>query len=280
MRAIWTGAINFGLVNIPVRLYSATQEHEVSFDLLHKKDFSPIRYAKICKAEEKEVDFKDVVKGYEYEKGQYVVLTDEDFERANQRKTKSIDIQSFSNENEIDTIYYDKPYYLEPDKGATKPYTLLREALKETGKVAVAIFVFRNREHIAVVKPYGRVLVLNLLRFQSEIRDSNQLELPIAAKGASKEVGMAIKLIDQLTEHFKPEKFKSHYIEELKEVIDEKLHGKGPKPKVAPPPATKVRDLMTTLKASLQKFKPHATTRHRNSSVRTARRAPKKRVAK
>lgn len=262
MRSIWSGSLSFGLVNIPVRLYSATQEHEISFDLLHKKDFSPIRYAKICKKEEKEVDYKDIVKGYEYEKGQYIILTDEDFEKVNQKKNKLIEIKFFTYETEIDSVYFDKPYFLEPDKGASKAYEILREALKHSEKVGVAVFVFRNREHIALVKPYGQAIILNVLRYESEIRDASSLNLPSATKNTTKEIETAIKLIDQLTESFKPKDFKSHYTEELKEVIDEKIHGKGPHPKVTDQPkVTKVQDIMSTLKASLKELKPRPSAR-------------------
>jgi DNA end-binding protein Ku len=261
MRSIWTGSLSFGLVNVPVRLYSATQEHEISFDLLHKTDFSPIRYAKICKAEEKEVPYKDIVKGYEYEKGRYIVLEDKDFERVNQKKSKLIEIQAFTYESEVDAVYFDKPYFLEPDKGAAKAYAILREALKRSEKVGIATFVMRNREHLAIVKPYHDAIVLNILRYESEIRSIKDLDLPESAKGTAKEVEMAVKLIDQLTESFKPENFKSTYTEDLKKVIDEKIKGKGPHPKVSEPKMTKVTDIMSTLKASLQEFKPHAKSK-------------------
>lgn len=263
MRPIWSGALSFGLINVPVKLYSALQEHEISFDLLHKKDLSPIRYAKICKAEEQEVPYKDVVKGYQYQKGEYVVITDEDFANANQKRGKTIELQSFTYEKEIDSVYFEKPYFLEPDKGAAKAFYILREALLQSEKVAVAIFALKNREHVAIVRPYQNALVLNQLRFQSQVRDPADLDLPATAKNSSKEVEMAVKLIDQLTEPFKPENFKDHYVEDMKEIIENKLKGIKPSAKPKEPKYTKVQDLMGSLKASLQQFRSPSQKRFR-----------------
>lgn len=277
MRAIWSGAISFGLVNIPVKLYSATQEHEISFDLLHKPDFSPIRYAKICKEEEKEVPYKDIVKGYEYEKGRYVVLTDADFASVNQKKSKLIEIQAFVYEIEIDAVYFEKPYFLEPEKGATKAYAILRESLKQSEKVGIATFILRNREHLAILKPYGDAIVLNMLRYESEVKSTKDLNLPEATKSMDKEVDIAVQLIDKLTTSFKPQHYKSTYVEDLKRLIDEKVHGKGPHPKIKEPKTTKVGDIMSTLKASLQEFKPHA---QEQKMVKKTRTRTKKKAAK
>lgn len=192
MRAIWRGSLSFGLINIPVRLYSATQEHALTFDLLHKKDLSPIRYARICKADGKEIPYEDIVKGYEYQKGDYVVLVDEDFKRANVKKTKSIEMIEFTQESEVNPLYYEKPYYLEPDKGADKAYALLREALVKSKKVGIAKFVLHNREHLALIKPYGKLLILNQLRYADEIRQYHELHLPSKEVASSREIGMAL----------------------------------------------------------------------------------------
>ena len=164
MRSIWKGALSFGMIHIPVRLYSASKSRELKFKLLHKKDLSEIRYARICKADGKEIPWEEIVKGYEYQKGDYVVLTEEDFEKADIKKTRTIEILDFTDENEIDTLYYSSPYYLEPEKGAGKAYALLREALKRSKKVAVGRFVFRHHEHLGVVRPHGDLLVLHQLR--------------------------------------------------------------------------------------------------------------------
>src|SRR5262249_28156098 len=155
MRSIWSGSISFGLVNIPVKLYSAVQDQELSFDMLWKKDLSRIRYLKVASSTGKEVDYKDIVKGYEYAKGQYVIVTDKEFESASPEKSKAIQIMNFVNEEEIESIYFDKPYYLEPEKGANKSYLLLLKALEESKMVGVASYMLRNREHLAALKPHG-----------------------------------------------------------------------------------------------------------------------------
>lgn len=258
MRAIWTGALSFGLVNIPVRLYSATEDHTLDFDMLHKKDLSPIRYARICRVDGKEIPYDQIVKGYEYEKGDYVVLTDEDFKRANVKKTKTIDIVDFAKEDDIETVYFEKPYYLEPEKGAFKAYALLREAIKKSKKVGIAKFVVRNREHLGVIKAQRNVIVLNQLRFKEEVREPEGLNLPSTKETASKrEIDMALNLIDQLTEHFNPSDYKDTYVKDVKEVIKEKIKGHKPKAKnaVKNTAPTEAHDIMAMLKESLQKEK-------------------------
>lgn len=255
MRPIWSGAITFGLVTIPIKLYSATEEHGFSLDMLHKKDLSPIRYARVCKAEEKEVPYNEIVKGYEVEDGKYVILTDKDFEDASPQNTKTIEIHSFTLEHNIDSIYFEKPYLLEPGKGASKPYTLLREALKKSKKVGVATFVLHNREHVGIVKASDRALLVQTLRYHNEIRDFGLLELPLAAKANPKELELALMLIDKQTEEFKPTAYKDNYHEKLKQVVEAKKKGKKIQAKAKEPEITEVQDLMTKLKASLQKSK-------------------------
>lgn len=252
MRALWSGALSFGLINIPVRLYSATQDHGLNFDMLHKKDLSPIRYARICKSDGREIPYQDIVKGYEYQKGDYVVLVDEDFKRANIKKTKTIDMVDFTDEKEIDPVYYEKPYFLEPGKGADKAYVLLREALKKSKKVGLAKFVLHNREHMAVIKPHDNILILNQLRYKSELKDAGQLHIPEKETASSKEVVMALKLIEQLTTHFHPEQYHDTYTEELKSIIEDKAKGKKPRAKGHEPKITDVKDIMTMLKESLE----------------------------
>ncbi|MBX4187042.1 MAG: Ku protein [Candidatus Doudnabacteria bacterium] len=258
MRAIWSGALSFGLVNIPIKLYSATSGKTLSFDMLHKKDLSPIRYARVCRVDGKEIPYEDIVKGYEYQKGDYVVLTDEDFKKANVKKTKAIEIQDFVKENEIDPIYFEKPYYLEPEKGAAKAYVLLREALKKSKKIGIAKFVLRNREHLAVIKPFGNVLLLNQMRYQDEIRRPDDLNLPETKEAGKREIEIALALIDQLTSHFKPEEYHDTYTEELERVIKAKAKGKPIKAKGKEPQPTEVTDLMAMLRASLEKEKAKA----------------------
>lgn len=258
MRSIWKASISFGLVNIPINLYSATRDRELKFTLLHKKDMSEIRYAKICKEEDKEVPYEDIVKGYEYEKGNYIILTDEDFEKANITKTKTIDILDFADEEEIDSMYYERPYFLEPDKGANKAYALLRDALKKSKKVAIAKYVLKNHEHLAVLKPHGKALILNQMRTHSELIKPTELKLPEEEKVSNKEMEMALKLIEQLSGPFHPEEYKDTYTEDLKEIIAQKAKGIKIKPKGKEPKPSKVTDIMSLLKASLEHKQPKA----------------------
>jgi DNA end-binding protein Ku len=253
MRALWTGSLSFGLINIPVRLYSGSESRGgIDLDMLHKTDHERIRYARICRADGKEVPWEDIVKGYEYAKGDYVILTDDDFKKANVRKSKTIDITEFSDEDEIDVRYFDKPYYLEPDKNAQKPYALLREALKRSKKVAIAKFVLRNREHLALVKPVGAALVLEQMRFANEVRPPSELKLPDKISATDKEIDMALALIKHLTEPFAPEDFHDTYTEELEDIIAAKAKGKKPPKQGKEPQPTQVKDLMGMLKASLE----------------------------
>lgn len=258
MRAMWSGSLSFGLVNIPVRLFSATREEALNFDLLHEKDKSRIRYAKVCRHEEREVPNEEIVRGYEYRKGHYVVLNDEDFEKANPRRTRAVEILDFVQEEEIDSIYFEKPYYLEPDRGSDRAYALLREALKKTNKVGIARYVIRNREHLGVIRPSGDVLVLNQIRYKSEVREAEGLNLPEAEMVEARELDMALSLIDQLTKKFEPEEYRDTYVDDLMRLIEQKAQGKEPEAVAEEPAPTEVVDLMAVLKASLDRAKEEA----------------------
>lgn len=252
MRSIWSGSISFGLVNIPVKLYSGSEAHHgLDLNMLHAKDHSPIRYARICRKDGKEIPYDEIVKGYEYQEGDYVELTNEDFQKADVRKTKTIDIKQFVDEKEIDTRYYEKPYYLEPAKGAERAYVLLRQALEQSGKIALAKYAMRARDNMAAIKPIGDSLVLNQMRFPADVRNPSGLNMPSEQADAS-EVKMALALIDQLSGPFIPEDWHDTYTEELEEIIEEKAKGKKPKAHGKAPEQTKVKDLMATLKASLE----------------------------
>ncbi len=256
MRSIWKGALSFGLVNIPVHMYTASREKEISFVMLHKKDLSEIRYARICKAEEKEVPWNEIVKGYEYEKGDFVIFNEEDFEKAQLKKTKTIEIVNFVKEDEIDTMYYVKPYFLEPDK-SDSAYALLRDVLKKSKKVGIAKFVLRNREHIGVIKIHENMIILNELRYQNELIIPQDLKIPAFQKGTGKELDIAIQLIDQLTVSFEPKDYKDEYSQEIKEIIKQKEKGqKSPvHPKTEKAPSKKIHDMMSLLQASLESTK-------------------------
>lgn len=251
MRSIWSGSIGFGLVNIPVKLYSASRTHEgLDLDMLHKEDHSPIRYARICRQDGEEVPYDDIVKGYEYKKGDYIVLTQEDLKKADAKKTKTIDIKQFADENEIDSRYYDKPYYLEPDKGAERAYALLRDALAKTNKIALAKYAMRARDNLAAIKPVGNALILNQMRFPADLRNPTDLNFP-GHKAVKEELEIAVALIKQLDKPFIPEDWHDTYTEELEEVIEEKAKGHKPKKQGKEPEDTDVKDLMGSLKASL-----------------------------
>lgn len=253
MRSLWSGSITFGLINIPVKLYSASKARPLSFKLLEKHSQCEIQFQRICKGNHKPVPYEDIVRGYEYKPGEYVVLDDKDFQRAQvEEESREIDIVSFADQEEIDPKYYEKPYYLEPDKKALKAYSLLREVLKKSEKVGIAKFVMRDKQHLAAIKTEGDILVLNQLRFTDEIRDPKELSLPKRKEFNAKELGIAQRLVDQLTEKFKPEEFKDTYTEKLLEII--KAKAKGTKPRVKKQdeePKGEVFDLMEALKASL-----------------------------
>lgn len=262
MRSIWSGAISFGLVNIPVKLASAVDAGEgLDFDMLSKKDMAPIRYARIDTQTGKEVPWKDIVKGFQYAKGKYVVVTDEDFAKASPEKSKTIDIIQFVKEEEIDPIFYEKPYYVVPDKGADKSYFLLIKALEETKTVGLAEFMLRNREHVCALKAYNGVLLLNQMRYEEEIREVPEVTRPKSLKLSTKEVELATKLIHQLTEAFDPAAFKDTYANELKKVIKAKAAGKNIH--IAEPKKTSatVKDLMEVLKQSLDTGSTHKKKR-------------------
>jgi DNA end-binding protein Ku len=254
MRAIWSGSLSFGLVNIPIKLYSAVEPKELSFNLLHKTDLSPIRFARVCRKDGKEIPYEDIVKGYEYEEGDYVVMDNEDFKKANVRETSTIEILSFAEASEIDPLLFEKPYYLEPDK-SKKSYALLAKALKKTKKVGVAKFVMRDREHLAVVRPEDNLIILEQLRFKHEIRGHEELKLPDTNEVGEREVALAVQLIEQLTAPFDPDEYKDTYSDDLKQIIEAKAKGKSPRAKGVAPQPMKINDLMTVLKKSLEKEK-------------------------
>lgn len=250
MRSIWTGAIGFGLVNIPIKMYSATETSSLNLDMLDRKDHAHIKYQRINENSGKEVAWGNIVKGYKY-KNDYVVLEEKDFEAASAKKTKTIEISDFVKEDEISSIYYETPYYLEPDKSGTRPYKLLLEALKKTKKVGVSTFVMRNKEALAILRPDGDVIVLNKIRFQQEIRDPKELTLPTNTEVKPAEMKMAITLIDQLTGKFDISKYKDTYNDELLKLIKAKASGKKIKEPQMKVVHSKTKDLMDQLKASL-----------------------------
>jgi len=277
MRAIWKGAISFGLVNIPITLYPATRREEVRFHFLRKSDFSPINNKRVAEVDGKEVAWDDIVKGYQYEKGKFVVLQDDDFSRVDIEATQTVDIQEFVELNDINPMFFSKPYYMEPGKGGDKPYALLREVLKDTGKVGIAKVVIKTRQHLAAVKAQRDALVLELMHFADEIIPDTELHLPGNVTPGKKELDMAKQLLESMSGKWKPEAFKDEYRDALMEVIQEKIAAGGKeldgKKKASPVKATNVIDLVAVLQKSLQQ---HGQSRAKKSAPPAREKARKK----
>jgi DNA end-binding protein Ku len=253
MRPLWKGTIGFGLVSIPVRLFSATQESELDLDMLDGKDQARIRFHRVNEDTGKEVPWERIVRAYALN-GKYVVLEDKDLKSAAVEKSDTIAIQDFVDETEVEGKYYEKPYYLEPDKGGARAYALLREALKKSHKVGVASFVMRTKEHPAVIQPDGPVLILNQLRYAEEVRSVSDLNLPPVSKVSPTEMKLALQLIDQGTGTFDIGRYKDEYTGALMKMIKAKAKGKAPKATPMKVVHKKTADdLMSTLKASLEK---------------------------
>ena len=224
-RVLWKGAISFGLVTIPVSLYPASRSERLSFDMIDKRDFSPVGYKRYNKRTGEEITMENIVKGYEYEKGEYVVVSDEDFKQANVEATQTVDIVAFVEASAVAPYYYDTPYYLEPGKRGEKGYKLLREVLRKTGRIGIANVVIRSKQHLAALIPLERMLVMNTLRFANEIRPASELDLPgEGMEGLSdKEIAMAERLVDDMTEKWKPEQYKDTYTDDLLKQIEKKI---------------------------------------------------------
>jgi DNA end-binding protein Ku len=224
-RALWKGAISFGLVHVPVSLYPASQSEGLSFDMIDKRDFAPVGYKRYNKRTGEEISRENIVKGYEYEKGEYVIITDEDFKQANVEATQTVDIVAFVDAATVAPYFYDTPYYLEPGKRGEKGYTLLREILRRTGRIGVANVVIRSRQHLAAVIPFGQVLVLNTLRWANEIRSMDELNLPDAGQGGltEKELAMAERLVEDMTDEWKAEQYKDTYRDDLMARIQQRI---------------------------------------------------------
>jgi DNA end-binding protein Ku len=252
-RAMWKGSLAFGLVNIPIELYTATRDHRPKFRLLHGTDEAPVRYERVCQREGKPVGWDDLVKGYEYEKGQFVVITKDDFKTAALEKTKTIDILDFVDPGEIDERYFETPYYLQPAKGADRSYALLREAIRESKQVGIAKVILRDAQHLAAVEAIGDALVLTMMRFADELADLGDFRFPKAEGIRPAELKMARQLIDNLSSKWNPEKYTDEYRDNLMKVIQAKLKGRRPRlQERETPQSADVVDLMARLRASLE----------------------------
>ncbi|WP_149275652.1 non-homologous end joining protein Ku [Pareuzebyella sediminis] len=257
MRSVWNGSISFGLVSIPIKLFSGSEDRALDLDMLDSRDGARIRYKRVNENTGKEVEWKDIVKGYKKD-DKYIVLEKQDFENANIKKSKTIDIEQFVMADEVSDVLFKKPYFIQPQKESGKSYALLRDALKETEKLGVATFVMRQKEHLALVGNYKDVLVLHIIRFEDEIRDTKELKVP-KSKISKKEVDMAISLIDQYTEEFDFSKYKDIYNQQLLDIIESKSKGNVSKIEKFEPKPTEAKDLMAQLKASLEKRKKTAS---------------------
>ena len=253
MRAIWKGTISFGLVSIPIALYPATQREELKFHLLRKSDLSPVKYKRVAEVDEKEVPWDQITKGYEYEKGKFVMVTKEDFERVDVASTQTVDIMTFVKLEEINPVLFYKPYYLEPEKGGDKAYALLRDALAESGRIGIAKVVIKSRQHLAAIKPQQQGLMLELMHFPEELVDISEMKAPKAASVGAKEKSMARQLVESMSSEWDPEAYKDDYHEALQKMIEDKVaHGEAE----APAPAKRHRattiDLVSVLQKSIQ----------------------------
>jgi DNA end-binding protein Ku len=267
-RAIWKGTLTFGLVTIPVELYGAVRDHRPKFRLLHAKDESPVHYERVCQSEGKPVAWQDLVKGYEYQKGQFVVLTKDDFKTAALEKTKTLDILDFVDPEDIDERYFETPYYLQASKGADRSYALLREAIRESGKVGIAKIILRESQHLAAVEVIGDALVLTMMRFADELASLEDFTFPSGAGIRPAELKMAVQLVENLSATWDPGKYTDEYVENLMRVIRAKLKGK--KPKLIARETERdanVVDLMARLRASLEKQKPGRARRSPGKSL-------------
>ncbi|MBX4192552.1 Ku protein [Candidatus Parcubacteria bacterium] len=257
MRALWGGSLSFGLINIPVRLYSASADRALKFRLLDKTDNCPISYARICRAKNREVPYQDIIKAFEWKKDHYVIVEPQDFASAAPRKTKTIDIVKFIDTNTVPLSHVVRPYYIEPEEEAHKAYALLRDALKKSGKSGLATVVLRDKEHITVIEPQDQALMLISLRFEDELRKPEDIILPKSVAYKPQELQMAESLIEQLTGRYDPHEFKDTYTEELKKLINRKAKGKPVRIKEfeGTPTSTDMNDLMSALRKSLSQEK-------------------------
>lgn len=280
MRALWKGAITFGLVTIPVALFPATRREELKFRLLRSSDQSPVNYKRVAEADGKEVPWDQIVKGYEYEKGKFIILKDEDFARVDVEATQTVDIMNFVSLDDVDPLLFYKPYYLEAAKGGDKAYVLLRDALLDTGKIAIAKVVIRTRQHLGAVKPQKNGLMLELMHFPKELIDVSEFNAPVEKPIGKAEMQMAKQLIESMTTDWEPEQYNDEYHEALEKLIEEKIEHPD---KEAPAPAkkrqaTNVIDLVSVLQESLQQTKSKAAGK-KTGAAKSGKSAKSKKAA-
>ena len=276
-RALWKGSIAFGLVNIPVELHTAVRDSRPRFRMLHADDKSPVRFERVCQREGKPVAWEELVKGFEYEKGRFVVLTKEDFKTAALEKSRTVDIRSFVKPDEIDDRFFESAYYLVPAKGGERAYALLREALRETGLVGIATIVLRNAQHLAALEVVGDALVLTLMRYAEELVDIREYHFPAAKDIRKPELQMARTLVENLADTWDPSQYTDEYRENLMKIIKAKLKGKEAHlVEHAEPRDAEVVDLMERLRQSLQNRGSAGKSSTRRTAAVAKARTPKK----
>ena len=278
-RAIWKGSIAFGLVNIPVELHPGVRESRPRFRMLHARDKSPVKFERVCAREGKSVAWEELVKGYEYEKGRFVVLTKEDFRTAALEKSRTVDIRSFVNGEDIDDRFFESAYFLTPAKGGERAYALLREAIRETGLVGIATIVLRDAQHLAALEIVDKAMVLTLMRYPEELVDVSEYKFPTATDVRKQELQMARMLVENLADKWDPSQYTDQYRENLMKIIKAKLKGKAPDLRVEEEPrSAEVVDLMERLRQSLQQGGGKQRGR-KTARARTPARAKKRRAA-
>jgi DNA end-binding protein Ku len=262
MRSIWKGAISFGLVTIPISLFTATRKEELKFRLLRDADLSPVRFKRVAEADGKEVPWEHVVKGYEYKKDEFVVITDEDLERVDIEATQTVDILNFVKQDDVNPLLFYKPYFMEAGKGGDKAYVLLRDALRESGKIGISKVVIKTRQHLAAIKPQEDALMLELMHFPNELLNVSEFKIPSDANIAKAEMKMALQLIESMTTEWNPEEYRDEYHEAVEKMIQTKLETGG-KPLPAPKKkaATNVIDLASVLQRSIEEASQKPKTR-------------------
>ncbi|KSU84810.1 MULTISPECIES: Ku protein [Fictibacillus] len=275
MHTMWKGSISFGLVNIPIKLFAATEDKDIKMRYLHKKCHNPIKYEKTCPVCEQHVEQEDIVKGYEYEPGKFVLIEKEDLDKIAGIKNKSIEIIDFVSLEEIDPIYFNRSYFIGPGENGTKPFTLLKEAMKESGRIGLAKITIRSKESLAAVRVYDKGLVMETIYYPDEVRNVDHVPgIDEEVQVNDKELEMAKQLIEQLTTEFEPEKYKDEYREALLEIIDSKISGKEVQISEERP-RTNVVDLMEALQASIDQSK----TGEKKAEVKPKKTKPKKKKA-
>jgi DNA end-binding protein Ku len=280
MRAIWKGSVNFGMVYIPVSVYPATREEKISFKQLRATDLSPIRYKKVAEVDQKEVSADEIVKGYEYEKGRWVTLKDEDFEKVKIESTRSVEITDFVEQSQINPKFFYKPYFLEAQKGGEKAYSLLHRALSDTGKVGVAKVAIQSREYLAAVKPDGLFLILELMHFANEVLEPESLKSAAEREVAPKELAMARALVEAMTTEWEPTKYKDQYQTAVMAMIEEKAQKRTPsEAPLAPRPASNIVDMVAVLQESLRKAEADRKTAKAGKTVAGAPPKQRRKVA-